>query len=178
MRPEVTIFTTQPTRRAFLALAMGGAGAVFLSSALPAQAGHDNPGEPVEPTEKMAADAAYKAAQAGDIILVDIRRPEEWLETRVGEGAIALDMREESFVASLVALRQANPDKPIALICATGMRSAYVASALTGRGFPGLVDVSEGMIGGKNGPGWLKRGLPTYDGTITNVVARRNSMMP
>lgn len=178
MRPEVTIFTPSPSRRSFLALGAGLLGAAVLTSALPAQAGHEKPGEPVEPTEKMAADAAYKAAKAGEIILVDIRRPDEWLGTRVGEGAIALDMREDSFVASLVALRQANPDKPIALICATGMRSAYVTSALTGRGFPGLVDVSEGMIGGKNGPGWLERGLPTYEGTITNVVARRNAMMP
>jgi rhodanese-related sulfurtransferase len=175
MRPEVTIFTNQPSRRGFLALATGAAGAVFLSGALPARAGHDGP---AVPNETMAADAAYRAVQAGEIILVDIRRPEEWAETRVGEGAIALDMREESFVKSLVALRQANPDTPIALICATGGRSSYVTSALTGRGFPGLVDVSEGMIGGPNGQGWISRGLPTYEGTMTNIVERRNAVLP
>jgi rhodanese-related sulfurtransferase len=175
MRPEVTIFRAQPTRRSFFTLATGAIGVSLLFNALPVHAGHD---QPAGKTEKMAADVAYDKAQTGEIILVDIRRPEEWLETKVGEGAIALDMREESFVNSLVALRQANPEKPIALICATGGRSAYVTSALTGQGFPGLVDVSEGMIGGPNGQGWLKRGLPTYDGTMTNVVERRNAVLP
>lgn len=175
MRPEVTIFTPIRSRRSFLSLGAGLLGAFVLTSALPARAGHDGP---AAPTEKMAADAAYAAVQAGEIILVDIRRPEEWLETRVGEGAIGLDMREESFVKSLVALRQANPDTPIALICATGGRSAYVTSALTGQGFPGLVDVSEGMMGGPNGQGWINRGLPTYEGTMTNVVERRNAVLP
>ncbi len=175
MRPEVTIFTNQPTRRAILTLAAGAAGAVFLSGVRPARAAHD---EPSVPNKKMAADAAYAAVQAGEIILVDIRRPDEWLETRVGEGAIGLDMREESFVKSLVALRQANPDTPIALICRTGARSSYVTSALTGQGFPGLVDVSEGMVGGPNGKGWIKRGLPTYDGSMTNIVERRNAVLP
>ncbi len=175
MRPEVTIFEARPSRRSFLALGAGAVGLVILGAAQPVWAGSD---QPVAKTEKMTANAAYEAVQAGEIILVDIRRPDEWLETKVGEGAIALDMREESFVASLVALRQANPDKPIALICRTGRRSSYVTSALTGQGFPGLVDVSEGMVGGPNGPGWLKRGLPTYDGTITNVVERRNAVLP
>ncbi|PCH67881.1 MAG: hypothetical protein COC12_10855 [Rhodobacteraceae bacterium] len=175
MRPEVTIFTPIRSRRSFLALGAGLLGAFILTSALPVQAGHDSP---AVPNKKIAADAAYAAVQAGEIILVDIRRPEEWLETRVGEGAIALDMREESFVKSLVALRQANPDTPIALICATGGRSSYVTSALTGQGFPGLVDVSEGMVGGPNGQGWIKRGLPTYEGTMTNIVERRNAVLP
>jgi rhodanese-related sulfurtransferase len=78
----------------------------------------------------MTPEVAYAAAQAGEIFLIDIRRPDEWLDTRVGEGAIGLDMRDDGFVPMLIALREANPDKPIALICATGMRSGYVTSAL------------------------------------------------
>ena len=175
MRPEVTTFRPQQSRRWFLAFGAGAIGAAIVAGTNPAQAGHPQPPGEVY---KINSDVAYKAAQAGEIILVDIRRPDEWLDTRVGEGAIGLDMRDENFVDILVSLRQANPDKPIALICRTGMRSGYVTSTLAGQGFPGLVDVSEGMAGGPDGPGWLERGLPTYEGTITNVVARRNAVLP
>jgi rhodanese-related sulfurtransferase len=175
MRPEVTIFGSRPDRRSFLVFGAAVFGVGLATGTGPAKAGHPTPSSNVY---KINSDAAYKAAQAGEIILVDIRRPDEWLETQVGEGAIALDMRAENFVEILVSLREANPDTPIALICATGMRSGYVTAELTQRGFPGLIDVSEGMIGGADGPGWLKRGLPTYAGTITNVVARRNAVLP
>jgi rhodanese-related sulfurtransferase len=183
MRLEVTTMKMQPSRRSFLgrglavtATAAIGAG---LGAGSPAMAGH-----PVEksanavPVTNMSADAAYKAVQAGEIFLIDIRRPDEWEGTQVGEGAIGLDMRDEGFVPTLIALRQANPEKPIALICATGMRSGYVTNALANQGFPGLVDISEGMLGSDAGPGWLDRGLPTYPGSFANVVERRLAVLP
>ncbi|MBP0481737.1 rhodanese-like domain-containing protein [Sagittula salina] len=112
----------------------------------------------------MDADTAFDAAKAGEIILVDIRTPDEWAETGVAEGAIGLDMTSEDFVASLARLRETNPATPIALICRTGNRTGFATQTLAKQGFPGLVDIKEGMAGGRNGTGWLKRGLPTYPG--------------
>ncbi len=126
----------------------------------------------------LLPDAAFDAARSGAVILIDIRRPEEWQQTGVAEGAIGLDMTQEDFVASLVALRQANPDTPLALICRTGNRTGHVTKVLADQGFPGLVDVQEGMVGGRYGPGWLKRGLPTYDGTLANVRERTQAALP
>ena len=171
MRPEVTILGAHPSRRRFLALTLGTFGAGFLVAAKAARA------QDATEVTLLKPDAAYDAVQKGDIILIDIRRPDEWAETNVAEGAVALDMREENFVPTLVALRRANPDKPIALICRTGARSGYVTKALAAQGFPGLVDVNEGMVGGTNGPGWLKRGLPTYEGSRVNVTARRRALL-
>ncbi len=130
------------------------------------------------PVEKMSPAAAMKFAEAGEIILIDIRTPQEWLQTGVAEGAIGLDMQAPGFVEALVALREANPEKELALICRTGNRTNYVATALAQQGFPGLVDVSEGMVGGPNGPGWINRGLPTYEGTPENVQARTEAALP
>ena len=118
----------------------------------------------------MEADKAHQAALAGDLILVDIRTPEEWLQTGIGEGAIAMDMRAPDFVEKLVKLRQTYEDKPIAMICRTGSRSGYVVQTLAAQGFPNLVDVKEGMVGGPNGPGWVTRGLPVYKGTQEEVA--------
>jgi len=130
------------------------------------------------PSSVMSAADAHEQALTGEVILVDIRRPDEWSGTGIGEGAIALDMREDDFVPSLIALRQANPETPIAMICRTGNRSNYVVTALAGQGFPGLVDVSEGMAGGPNGTGWIRLGLPIYDGNADNIAARLEEVMP
>ncbi len=161
MRPEVT---SRPTRRHLLAL---GAGALALAmSPAGALAQQDMP------VAKMTTREAHDAAQAGEIILVDIRTPEEWRETGIGEGAIALDMRTDDFVKRLVDLRIKYPDTPIALICRTGNRSQFATSALAGQGFPGLVDVVGGMAGSRKGKGWLAEGLPVYQATPEEITAR------
>lgn len=167
LRPSYTTLT----RRAALSAAFYGA---FALMALPKAA----VAQDAEKVSVLTADAAFAAAQAGEIVLIDIRRPEEWAQTGVAEGAIGLDMTRDDFVDKLVALRMANPAQPLALICRTGNRTEYVTQALSQRGFPGLADVSEGMVGGPRGPGWLTRGLPTYEGTPENVAQRTDAVLP
>ncbi len=184
MRPDVTsrpqVAGNPLTRRRTLLL---GAGAALTGAALATI-----PGAPLlaqqasspntAPFYQITASEAHEQAASGEIVLVDIRTPEEWAETGIGEGAIPLDMREDDFVKKLVALRLANPEKPIALICRTGNRSQFVVSALAGQGFPGLVDVPEGMAGGPRGKGWIPTGLPTIPGTPENVAAILAEKLP
>ena len=167
MQGQVTTPFLQSSRRVFLTGAIAAVAAGIALNATPVQAGEAT----------MTPPEAHMAAVAGDIILVDIRTPPEWAETGIGEGAIALDRTQKDFVDSLVKLRNAFPEKPIALICRTGNRSGYVFDALNKQGFPGLVDVSEGMAGGRNGKGWIPRGLPTYPGTKEEIEKRLNDVM-
>jgi rhodanese-related sulfurtransferase len=106
-----------------------------------------------------AAEAQRRVA-AGDLTLVDIRRPDEWADTGSGTGAMRLDMRDDDFVASLMAAVNGNRDAPIALICARGVRSARLANRLSEAGFTQIINVPEGMSGSSAGPGWIARGLP------------------
>ena len=175
MRPEVTTCKPRHSRRAFVTFGLTAIAVGFFSK--PGNAGSANASVPPE-VSYMTPDAAHKAALAGEIILIDIRTPQEWLQTQVAEGAVGLDMRDKDFVANLVTLRNANPDTPIALICRTGNRTGYVTQTLASQGFDGLVDVNEGMAGGPNGPGWLKRGLPTYVGTPEKVALHRSALLP
>ena len=108
----------------------------------------------------LTADAARKAALNGEVVLVDIRTPDEWAETGVPDVAHQIDLRDNQFVAKLKALMVANPGKPIAAICATGGRSTYLTEALAKSGVQ-ILNVREGMFGSKSGPGWLNRKLPT-----------------
>ena len=116
-------------------------------------------------TEASAAEAldpmlAHKLAGEGKIILVDIRRPDEWAKTGSGEHAVRLDLRREDFIAELDKLVSGNRAAPLALICARGVRSARENNKLIAAGFTNVIDVPEGMLGNSKGPGWIKRGLP------------------
>jgi len=103
---------------------------------------------------------AHTAALAGEIILIDIRRPDEWAKTGSPEGGHRVDLRAEDFADRLVGLAEGNRAAPIALICARGVRSARTANLLAEAGFTNIIDVPEGMLGSGAGDGWINRGLP------------------
>ncbi|MEM9699006.1 MAG: rhodanese-like domain-containing protein [Pseudomonadota bacterium] len=108
----------------------------------------------------LSTPEAWAAAQRGDIILVDIRRPDEWARTGVGAGAVPIDMRSAEFLPTLLRHTGGRRDVPVALICARGVRSARMSRRLTEAGFEQILDVPEGMLGSGAGPGWLARELP------------------
>jgi len=103
---------------------------------------------------------AHDKALRGEILLVDIRSPEEWRDTGVGEGAHAISMHRPDFMARIDAMTGGDRTRPVALICARGGRSASMQRALAERGYGRVLDVAEGMLGSSHGPGWLKEGLP------------------
>ncbi|MEM9578800.1 MAG: rhodanese-like domain-containing protein [Pseudomonadota bacterium] len=106
---------------------------------------------------------AHEATVAGALVLVDIRRPDEWSRTGVGEGAVPLDMRRQDFEEALLTAADGDKSRPIALICARGVRSRRMSDRLRAAGFTRIIDVPEGMLGSGAGPGWLGRGLPVVE---------------
>jgi len=112
--------------------------------------------------DELTPQEAHEAAQTGAITLVDIRRPDEWAKTGVGLGAMPLDMRRDDFIPALLALVDGDTSRPIAVICARGVRSDRMSLRLDKAGFTRIIDVPEGMLGSRAGPGWVKRGLPVY----------------
>lgn len=109
----------------------------------------------------LTAKQANDRLQQGRLILIDVRTPEEWRGTGVAAGAWPMDMTDPAFGPGIVRAIGANPDHDIAVICRTGRRSAYVVEVLAKNGITGVLDVSEGMAGGRNGRGWIPSGLPT-----------------
>jgi len=108
----------------------------------------------------LSVQEAHRQARAGDVLLVDIRTAGEWRRTGVPEGAVPLDMRRADFTEALAALVNGETGRPIALICARGVRSARVSKRLIEAGFANVLDVPEGMFGSAAGPGWLNSRLP------------------
>jgi rhodanese-related sulfurtransferase len=117
--------------------------------------------------EVLTPDEARAMAERGELTIIDIRLPVEWERTGVPEGALAISLQDASqqprgdFVADVLAALDNDPTRPIALICARGHRSAFAREWLLQSSFSQVHDISEGMIGGEYGPGWLARALPT-----------------
>jgi rhodanese-related sulfurtransferase len=119
-------------------------------------------GEVLSPAE------AERRAENGELTIVDIRLPVEWAETGLPAGALGIPLQDPTtfelrpgFVPDLLRALDNDPARPIALICASGSRSAYAVDLLARAGFTNVDDISEGVTGGPHGPGWLERDLPT-----------------
>ncbi len=107
----------------------------------------------------LSAPEAEARMQDGELILLDIRSPEEWRETGIAKGAWPVSMHERDFGERLQAILAQYPPDQIALICAVGGRSGHVTGILEKNGITGVADLSEGMQGNARGPGWIARGL-------------------
>ena len=103
---------------------------------------------------------AHAALLEDQIRLLDIRSQGEWRETGVARGAWPVSMHNTRFPKRLLTARELAENRPIALICATGNRSGSVVRALRLVGYDGFIDISEGMLGSRLGPGWINAGLP------------------
>lgn len=111
-------------------------------------------------TPLLSAPQAYEKLSKGDIVVIDIRSREEWQDSGVAQGALPISMHEKDFLERFQSVLLEYEAEKIALICATGGRSAEVTYFLEQNGLIGVADVSEGMFGNRNGPGWLKHDLP------------------
>lgn len=100
---------------------------------------------------------AHDAARAGTLLLIDIRTPEEWRDTGLPQGALALEAETPGFEVRLAGLRLDHPGKRIALIDRSGGLSSSLRDKLAGRRWREIVAVRGGMLGPA---GWLAEKLP------------------
>ena len=114
----------------------------------------------------IEAPAASAMAKSGDLMVVDVRSPGEWARTGVPRGASEISLfpspgvTNRNFIDQVLAAVGGDKSTPIATICARGNRSSIAREMLRKHGFTAVYDISEGMLGSENGPGWLRRGLP------------------
>jgi len=108
----------------------------------------------------LTARVAHQRAASEDIYLIDIRRPDEWQRTGIAVPAIPLDMRRDDFGSVLRDLFEQRGPRPVALICARGVRSNRMNERLKAAGFAAILDVPEGMLGSGAGAGYIAQELP------------------
>lgn len=113
---------------------------------------------------QLSAPEAYQLQQAGELTLIDIRRPDEWRQTGIAQGATRLDMRQpggpQGFAQAVLQQVDGNHEAPIGIICRTGNRTTQMQDVLRKAGFTKVYNIKEGMVGSSAGPGWIRQGLP------------------
>jgi rhodanese-related sulfurtransferase len=109
---------------------------ILLLSMLPASEAYPQQSEALQPV--MSARESHAKAAAGELVLIDIRSPEEWRETSVPASAHAITMHQDhkTFMMQLGTATGGMREKHVALICATGGRSAPSKSGSAGQALP------------------------------------------
>lgn len=106
-------------------------------------------GLPVETVPQITVyDLASLREERRDLVVIDVREPFEWREGHI-QGALHLPMLEATARSGEVPL-----DRPKAVLCAGGLRSSTVISALKRHGIQSWYNISGGMTA------WLKAGYP------------------
>ena len=112
----------------------------------------------------VSPDQVLQLARGSQVTIIDIRRPDEWRQSGLPAGAeratVRLSRGPNEFLHKIAKLTQGDKSKPIAPICAAGVRFGYAAKLLASRGYTQVMDISEGMLGNGHGAGWLARDLP------------------
>lgn len=105
------------------------------------------------------ADLSIELLENPDLILVDVRQPEDYAESHI-EGAINIPIREVGQTLDLLP----DIDAPIVTICGSSWRSPQVMTALQILGYTNVRNMSGGMRA------WTDEGLAVTDNAPEPVV--------
>lgn len=104
--------------------------------------------QPVAAQQVYTAQPSAQQLQEAPVLLVDIRRPEEWVETGVLPNAVLLTYEHfntpDEFLAALAP--HMTPGQPVALICRTGSRTSRASRSVAERLNVPVIDVAGGMF--------------------------------
>ena len=104
-------------------------------------------------------DLATMREERPELVVVDVREMSEWEDGHI-EGALPLPMGE-----AVRRMAELPRDRPKAVLCAGGLRSSTVISALSREGMTGWYNVSGGMTA------WTKAGYPMRKSTERSARA-------
>lgn len=95
--------------------------------------------------------AAIQANPPDDLVILDVRTPEEFAEGHL-DGAVMIDFYREDFAAELAEL---DPNVPYLLYCRSGNRSGQTAAMMKDLGFADVADIDGGILS------WTQAEFPT-----------------
>ena len=94
---------------------------------------------------RISWDEAKTAMAKKDIVLVDVRTPEEYVAGSV-QGAENIDFLGENFKEEFAKF---DKEKPVYIFCQSGNRSEKAGKVLSEMGFEEIYDIESGYLGWK-----------------------------
>jgi rhodanese-related sulfurtransferase len=116
-----------------------------------------------ESGQYISGQIAHERSIANTLTIIDVRTPNEWRQTGLpknAEGATIYRDNNKDFLAQISRITNGDKAAPIALICASGVRSARAADILKTAGYRNVLDIKGGMMGNQQNPGWMAQNLP------------------
>ncbi|MEH6704271.1 MAG: rhodanese-like domain-containing protein [Galbibacter orientalis] len=83
----------------------------------------------------------FKEVASEGFVLIDVRTPEEYAQGFI-DGAINMDMKNESFVSNI---QQIDKNKKVYLYCKAGGRSAKASKVLDSLGYKNIINLEGGF---------------------------------
>jgi phage shock protein E len=114
----------------------------------------EDAGTAAEATLADSAAAAITDNPPDDLVVLDVRTPEEFAEGHI-EGAVLVDFYAADFADQLAAL---DTDVPYLVYCRSGNRSGQALGVMEQLGFTSAADVDGGIVA------WTGAGLPVTTG--------------
>ena len=112
----------------------------------------------------LDAREAHILSAARTITIVDVRTPAECRAQGIPGGAAAVSLNgaggRQAFLDGILELVGGDRNRPLAMICNTGVRSTAAQQFLQRNGFTQIYNIGEGLHGSGAGSGWLADGLP------------------
>lgn len=101
--------------------------------------------------KNVTAQEAKTMIDKGDIVVVDVRTPQEWNAGHL-KGAIHANVNDPSFQSTI---EKIGKDKKVLVYCAAGGRSATASGKMTSMGWKNVWNMTGGYTS------WSSAGLPT-----------------
>lgn len=109
---------------------------------------------------EIVSEEAFPASNQGEMKIIDVRTPMEWMRTGLAQGAVPLSTQNPDFMIELEKITANDMNTPLGIICATGNRSAMVQQYLKQFGYTNVTNIRDGMMGNFSAPGWIRNNLP------------------
>ncbi|MEM8648948.1 MAG: rhodanese-like domain-containing protein [Pseudomonadota bacterium] len=97
---------------------------------------------------------ALERTKTGDVLLIDVREPDEWRATGSPRGSLRVALQSPDFVNQIRKHSNHRKELPIALCCRSGLRGKKAAELLVQDGFDNVSNVEGGMMK------WVSEDLP------------------
>lgn len=104
--------------------------------------------QPGEPFERIGIDAAREMIQRGNVQIVDVRQPEEYVQGHV-PGAVLIPLN-----TVMSRIGEIDAERDVILVCGVGQRSAVAAEMAASLGRTRLYNLEGGT------EEWIKKGNP------------------
>jgi rhodanese-related sulfurtransferase len=111
--------------------------------------------------ENLTADQVSQEIGGGDVLVVDIREPEERRTNGAIAGSVSAPRGMLEFYADPTSAYHKegfDPDRRVILHCASGGRSALAVKTLQELGYSNIAHLDKGFNG------WKEQGMPVEDG--------------